>query len=142
MRQAESLKIRIGIINFVAIQLLVKSTETIAQTNGDNILHIQPVFVSIIVKTYFRYEPFVVKLSRSSSVVLFSFPISAAKKFFCQPIITHKFDSFIALVIQSSCQFKQINTYAQSVAICFTGTIVFLFHQVHLLSLNLRCQEV
>jgi hypothetical protein len=40
MRQAESLKIRIGIINFVAIQLLVKSTETIAQTNGDNILHI------------------------------------------------------------------------------------------------------
>jgi hypothetical protein len=79
MRQA--LKIRIGIINFVAIQLLVKSTETIAQTNGDNILHIQPVFVSIIVKT-FRYEPFVVKLSRSSSVVLFSFPISAAKKYF------------------------------------------------------------
>jgi hypothetical protein len=82
MRQAESLKIRIGIINFVAIQLLVKSTETIAQTNGDNILHIQPVFVSIIVKTYFRYEPFVVKLSRSSSVVLFSFPSSAAKNIF------------------------------------------------------------
>jgi hypothetical protein len=50
MRQAEPLQNKVGIINFVAIQLLVKSTETIAQTNGDNILHIQPVFVSIIVK--------------------------------------------------------------------------------------------
>jgi hypothetical protein len=75
-------------------------------------------------------------------VVLFSFRFQQPKIFFCQPIITHKFDSFIALVIQSSCQFKQINTYALRSDLFYRNNLFFLFYQVHLLCLNLHCQAI